>query len=480
MDKRQVAQGFAWNVLFTIIGRIILPVGIGIALNRILGPFNVGAFATLASFTTVLDVLRDFGIVQNFVTDKDADLRREGQYFTLSVTLAFVIATLLWLGTPVVVDLLRLQGMEAAVPIMAISTVLTGMGSIPGSKLQKLARFRDYGICETSAQFISAIVSLGMALRGYGVWALIWAVPIRAGAGTLLYVVLAKLKPAAVDLPFLRSIVSRCTATLSNSLLSSAYTIGDTAVFGSLFGKVNAGYYSIAFNVAMKPVELVSWPLGRPLLLAFAHHRDDPERIRNVYARSIAGVLKATLPIFMIVAVFATEIVTFLYGHKFAGAGPILQILALYLFTRSLGTLSGGVLVAMGRPGLSNYGWIGAYAIVLTGFLTGSAKTSPISLTWWLTAGACMAYGFTVGIVWSRLKPQGRDLSSLFKALGANVWVVAVLLGVHFLPVKGTQQLGIALLIICSTYPLLLAKLFTGHARNALSIKGLKSIWKAM
>jgi O-antigen/teichoic acid export membrane protein len=480
MDKRQVAQGFAWNVLFTVIGRMIIPVGIGIALNRILGPFNIGAFATLASFTTVLDVIRDFGIAQNFVTDKDADERREGQYFTISLALTIAVSLGLWLATPLVVRLLRLEGIEGAVPIMAFATLLTGFGAIPGSKLQKMTRFRDFGLCDTMAQLLSGILSLFMALQGYGVWALIWAVPVRAGIASVSYILLSKLRPTAVDTPFFRSIVSRCTATVSNSLLSSAYTIGDTAVFGRLFGKVNAGYYSTAFAVAMKPVELVSWPLGRPLLLAFAHHRDDAERIRNVYARSIAGVLKATLPIFLIFAAYATEIVTFLYGPRFAGSGPLLQILALYLFTRSLGTLSGGVLVAIGRPGLSNYGWIGAYAIVALGFLIGNAQQSPISLTWWLTGGACMAYGFTVAIVWARLRPQGKDLTSLGKALVANLPVLAILAGLRVSPLSDMSQLGLAMLLVGSTYPLLLAKLFTGRARNALSISGLKSIWKAI
>lgn len=480
MDKSQVARGFLWNTVFTLIGRIVLPLAIGIALARILGPANLGAFAALSSVMMVLDVLRDFGINQNFIVDKDADAEREGRYFGTSLVIGGVFALCIAALAPMLAGALRIEEYVWGFAAVAFAAFGSSVSTIPGGKLQKLGKFKEYGLYDTLGQFIGGVSSMIMAAVGMGAWSLILAAPIRTWFIAAAFFALTRPTLRSPNLAFVRELMGRWVAVLTNSFISLAYTVGDTAIVTRVFGKEGAGLYSTAFNVGMKPVELISWPLGRTMAVAYSQSRNDVSRVVGIYYRSLAAILLTALPIFALLFVNGTAVMTFLYGAKFAASGPLLSVFCVYLAFRSLGTTAGGFLVAMQRPGLSNFGWLGAFAILGYGFFAGHAAESLPAVASWFTAGAVFAFSFTVAIVAWTWRPTLAQLKPVGKALAANLVGLLAIVGASFLPIDPIWRLVVGGAVGFPLHLMVVAQMFTGSVKSGFSKSGLKRIWEAL
>ncbi|WP_457750838.1 flippase [Thermococcus sp.] len=72
--------------------------------------------------------------------------------------------------------------------------------------------------------------------------------------------------------------------------------------------------------------------------------------LKHVYTVITRWVFLPTFPLFLLLAVFPEQTITFLFGPKYSGAAPALQILALGFMFHTLLGLNGMSLVAIGEP----------------------------------------------------------------------------------------------------------------------------------
>ena len=189
-----------------------------------------------------------------------------------------------------------------ALPISALSTMNRGM-------LMRSMRFGTLSLIEAASALCAWGVALGMALNGFGVWALI--------AGTLLFYSLS-----SISVLVLSPISWR--GWYHGSQAKSMYLFGgglvaqriiefissnfDKIITGRAFGTATLGIYGVAFDIIFFPTMAIGGVLAAIIFSAFARIADEPDRIRQAFMRLTTLIATLCLPVIVGIGVCAQEL----------------------------------------------------------------------------------------------------------------------------------------------------------------------------
>lgn len=130
----------------------------------------------------------------------------------------------------------------------------------------------------------------------------------------------------------------------------SIYTQLDTVMLGFLTNNEQVGFYSAAIKVKGVLTALVSAltgvviPRASNYLINGKHNE-----FRSLIRRSLLLILIVAIPVSVILAIFATQLITFYAGAGFAGSGPVLSIVGLTILPIALSILfCDGIMIPLG------------------------------------------------------------------------------------------------------------------------------------
>jgi len=103
----------------------------------------------------------------------------------------------------------------------------------------------------------------------------------------------------------------------------------DRLLIGRLLNTEAVGLYNVGYNLATAPNSLLVSALQPAFFSASARMQDDPRRLGRAYLQVIATIWVLVLPLFVLLAVVAPDLVRLLYGAKWTGAGAVLRVLFL-------------------------------------------------------------------------------------------------------------------------------------------------------
>lgn len=479
MNRSEAASGLAWNTLLALAAKVVLPI-VGILIARFVGPTEMGIFAIVASVAVVVDIFRDAGLAQSFISERDPTEQRDRAYASLALVTGVALAAVTFFGRGVLAQVLRQPELGWGLSMISLTFVVSGLSTIPFAKLQREARFKAASLLEIASLVISYGVAAVLAFSGYGYKALVVQMLARVVLLTGAAYILAPVGFGALRKEFVLPIWRRSMTILVGSFISSVYTILDNLLIARLFGSKATGYYSIAFNVAMKPVELISWPLSRTMFVAFSRAQADRDRLRHVFYKSLTSAAFLTLPLYAFMLTHGREIILALYGTRYEPSGALLSILAIYLGTRSIGTQCGGLLVAIGRTGLSNATWIFAYTIGGGGIALSWHSLTLESTVIWLTAGASTAYVLGTFFAMRCVPPDAKNRANLLRVAAITLALGGFSAATHWVPVTELTRVvgtGLALPVLGL---LMAGALYEGSPFACLGRAGIKRVWEKL
>jgi PST family polysaccharide transporter len=194
-------------------------------------------------------------------------------------------------------------------------------------------------------------ISIGLATQGVGAWSLVWGALI----GNLINaVMLLKWSPWRFRVGWAREHVRELLEfglpLAAASLIVFGMLNTDYIVVGRTLGPVELGFYLLAFNLSTWPVNVFSGPVRRVSLPAFARLAEDRAAVGDAFVRSIVLLMLATLPVCLLLGLFAAPLIELVYGPKWAASAAPLAFLAVLAVGRVAGELAYDYLTALGNP----------------------------------------------------------------------------------------------------------------------------------
>jgi O-antigen/teichoic acid export membrane protein len=147
-------------------------------------------------------------------------------------------------------------------------------------------------------------------------------------------------------------------------LLQRIATWTDTLMIGGFMTPDDVGLYNAALPLAHLLPLLLDAPAFLFLpLMSQLYARGQNEEIRRSYTVVTKWIFAASLPVFLVFALFPEAALNILFGSRYIPAAPALQILSLGFFTHNILGLNGVTLMAAGKTRF--LGWSALAAVIL-------------------------------------------------------------------------------------------------------------------
>ncbi|MES2634772.1 MAG: oligosaccharide flippase family protein [Pseudomonadota bacterium] len=343
-------RALKWSAATTV-ARFVLQLGSQIALARMLGPENFGVYGIALTVLTFASFLSGASFSWNLMLlpqVSDDDIRFS---FTWQVIAGLLTAGAMFAAAPAIAlffDEPRVRGM---VELMSLASFL-GAASAPATcLLQRDLNFRTLGLIQLASYAVGYLgVGIPMALAGYGAWSLGVACVVQA-AVVLIAAYIARPHPVR---PLLRhaggteALQTGRTVFFTNIvnwLLSNL----DRVVIGRALSAHFVGLYSMAYNLASIPNQLLLGALQPAFLATGARLQDDPRRLGQGWLLGLACILVLATPVAFVAALLSADLVNLLYGPAWADSAWVLSVLFLCLPAWACWGLSTPVLWNTGR-----------------------------------------------------------------------------------------------------------------------------------
>lgn len=347
---RKSVHGVFWNYASFGLGKGLVFVTTAI-LARLLTPddFGIVAFATLA--VTYLSILKDFGLGPALIQRRQNVDEAANTVFTLNLLLGAGLTLAAMAVAPLVATFFREPFVTPVLRWLSLTFILNSLGSIHLVRLQRELEFRRKLVPDLGRSLFKGIVSIGLALAGFGVWSLVIGQLAGALAGVILsWVVFPWLPRLTINPKLARGLMRYGISVVGVDALTVTTDNLDYLLIGRLFGNAALGIYTLAFRLPELLVLNPLWVMAAAIFPAYATVQDKPETLRRGFLTTVRFVEILCVPLALGLVLAADPLVRVAFGEQWLAAIPIVRILALFVLARSIGFNAGDIYKAVGRP----------------------------------------------------------------------------------------------------------------------------------
>ncbi len=401
-----------------------------VVLARLIAKEDFGLVTMATAAIYALSAFREVGFSQALIHRDDRgeeDLARAADTtFWLLLGANSLLFAIGWVLTPyLAAEFDNLEGLEGVLRAMLAVYLIEGISTTPAALLQRRLEFGVISTSEVLGTVLYAVLAIGLALLGFGVWGLVLGQLLsRALQGVWLLRVSGWRPRLRFHGHTARELFDYGKWLWASAGLQVISRSADKLVMGKIAGGGTLGSYGIAFNLCTAPAKPTSNVINRLAFPALSRMRDDQGALGDAYRRALAMIALVALPAATGLAVVADEFIVTVYGRAWQDMVPLVRILAFYGLALTVGTIAGPVLLALGRPKVVTVVGAGRQVLLL-GLLLSIGRQGPQAVAWAVLLPALGS--MTVGH-WAACRAAGCPLLEVLEPIlraGASTAVMA-------------------------------------------------------
>jgi len=292
---------------------------------RFLSPADLGVFSLAVALVAIMAVLIDEPVGEALVQQRIVTASDWDTGYSLNVGIAILCLLVACLAGPLLSRLLHEPSLRFIIPVLTMSAVVGAVGNIHKAFLSRALRFRVIAQTALVAQLIGGVVTLGLAIAGFGYWALVANILVAATATTVMYRIVTPWRPGfRIDPGFAGA---RAPYIGYSVAIRALYLLRDQSLFivaGAVADLVTVGYLSLAMRVARALAQIFEEVTSRPLISLISREQNDLSRFSEVLTTVLRVVGLLAIPGLVGLAETGTAVISVLVGSRWAPAGHFL------------------------------------------------------------------------------------------------------------------------------------------------------------
>lgn len=344
-----------------------------LVIGRLLGPEGYGAIAlgsaALATASTLVLLGMHTG-VGRYLPRYEDPTRRRGvivSAFQLVLPLSILagggliafaepIASVAF-SDPSVAPVLRVFGL--AMPFASVEKL--AVGGIQGSK-RSTPKVAVENVAAHVTRLVFAVVILWLGYDAVGVaWAYVLGHAAAAGLGVYYLYRYTPLFTRIEATSMHRELLAFSAPLIVSAIMVKILANLDTFLLGYFTSTAEVGVYNVLYPLAtMLTVVLASFGFLFVPILSELHAEDDTAEMTHIYQLVTKWIFMASLPIFLVLALFPELLIRYTYGPQYTEGALTLSVLAVGFFTHAIAGPNYKTLTAMGHTRLIMLDNVGA------------------------------------------------------------------------------------------------------------------------
>lgn len=354
LDKK-ITRGVGWTTIATF-GNQGLRLLLKLVLAKLLLPEHYGLIGMATVFISFIAVFSELGMGAALI-QKPKEQMNEKFYSTAFWTnfgvsiLGFIIITVAM--APAAAWFYDEAILISLIPVLAIPIVLDSLYLIPKVKLSRELNFKPQAIREIVSVLIAGVVSIFLALHGYGVWALAFNGIIISIVSIILYFYHVKWRPQFLfDKAAFYSLFGFGGYVMVEGMFSFFTSNIDYILIGKLIGSSALGIYTLSFILTDAFRRQFLGIVSKVLFPAYSSIQHDLQQLRKYFLNviKINGVI--LFPMMTVFVVLAGPIILYGFGEEWAEAIFPLRILSLAVMVHMLGGTTTPIMRSLGKADL--------------------------------------------------------------------------------------------------------------------------------
>lgn len=351
--RQAAATGVKWMSGAALVGfvtGIVQP----LVLVRLLEPRDFGLSAAVFVLVGLVQAFSDAGISNSIQIRREIDGGVVNSLFWLTVAFAVGLAALVFATAPLLADFYGEPEVAGLARWAALGLLLIPLGSMPKALLQRDLSFAAVARAESLGGVAGLVVAIVAAALGAGAVAIIWgwvaAIAVRGVALMRAGRTIGwrpRLRFRRADL---RGHAGFGLYQMAERSLTYVVANVDYLLIGRFLGAEALGIYSIAWQIAIRPLLQVNPVIVRVAIPVFAKRQDDDAALGRGLVETTRLIGFVTVPLLVGLALLADVFVPVVLGARWEASIPLLEILAIVGLLKTLGNPIGPVFLAKDRP----------------------------------------------------------------------------------------------------------------------------------
>lgn len=321
-----------------------------IVLARLLAPEQFGTIAIVMVFIHLAQVFVQSGFNTALIQKKDADEEDFSSIFYLSLGIAGILYTIIFVAAPTISVFYRDPILVPILRVLALILFPGALNSIQNAYIARNLMFKKLFKSSVGAIVVSGTLGIIAAYFGLGVWALVIQQLVNQIAISVIMWVTVKWRPKLVfSIPKVRELFSFGWKLLASSLLNVLYLEIRTLFIGRLYSSAALGFYNRGEQFPKLIVSNINGSIQSVMLPTLSAQQDNKKRAKEMMRRAIVTSSFLIFPMMIGMAVVAEPLVAIVLTEKWLPAVPFLQIFSISYALIPIHTANLQAINAMGR-----------------------------------------------------------------------------------------------------------------------------------
>jgi O-antigen/teichoic acid export membrane protein len=372
--------------------RIVIQLTGIVILGRLLGPSDYGLIASVTAIIGIGEVFRDFGLASAAVQAKELSKNQKDNLFWANTLIGAALTGIAFACAPLIAGLYGDDRLVQLTQVLSFTFLLNGLATQFRAHLTRNLRLFTFAATEIGAQVGALLVGIGMALGGFGFWALAGQQLSQGLLMLLILLVVGRWLPGGFHRRTTMAHFFKYGSGLAGSqLLGYTSRNVDSVVIGATLGAGPLGLYNRAFQLLMLPLNQINAPSTRVALPVLSRLQNDPKRYGEFILLGQAIMLHIVTLVLAFSCAQATPVIEIALGDQWLAAAPIFQILSIAGFFQAAAYASYWVYLSKGITKQNFYLALFTRPIMIGCILLGSL---------WGVHGVAAGYALGVGLIW--------------------------------------------------------------------------------
>lgn len=339
-----------WSVFTELVSRALSPLTF-VVLARILAPQDFGIVAIAQVAISFCALFWDAGLEKALIQTREPLDKAANVVFWINVTLGLALYSVLFVTAPFLGVFFNTPAAVLVLQVLGLQIIIGSLTTVQHALFLRDFNFRQLFWAKLSTVAIPALVSIPMALMGYGVWALVASSLVAAVVNLLILWIRSSWRPIfSFDTAIAKKMASFGTWIVLDSFVGWFISQGDAVVVGRYLGVKDLGFYRTGRNIVDLLFGLILNPIYPILYPAFSALYEDKRALRDLLYKANRIIMAMTLPLGVGIMCISSPLVLVFLGDKWLGTEVVVSALGLQMAVGWLVAANPEIYRAMGRP----------------------------------------------------------------------------------------------------------------------------------
>lgn len=314
--KHDTVKGLFWSSVerFSVQGVSFV---VMLVIARILSPADYGLVGMLSIFMAIAQCLIDSGFSNALIRKQDRTDVDNNTVFYFNLVVSLGLYGILFAIAPWVADFYNEPILKNLMRVLCVTVIINSLAVVQRADYTARLDFKT----QARASFIVAVVSgaLGifLAVKGYGVWTIVWQQIASATVSTILLWAFASWYPKLeYSWKSFRELFGYGSKLMLSGLLDTTYTNLYPIVIGKIFSAQTLGFYTRAQHFASLPSSNITGIIQRVTFPVLSKLQNDDERLQRNYRKLLKMSAFIIFPMMCLLAAVSKPLVVILIGEK--------------------------------------------------------------------------------------------------------------------------------------------------------------------